>query len=109
MRDSQASSDWAQGPKIEITSEEDYRMFVKRAFPKFALDMIEGPYVIQFSRYKKVKGYDWFTIDYWDGIEGCRDVRQVKATPKMLERYKELVKEYKEKEKEYKEAVRNYD
>ena len=40
------SADWYQGQKIEISDEQDYRLFVKRAFPKFALDMIEGPYVI---------------------------------------------------------------
>ena len=109
MRNSQASSDWSQGQKIEITSEEDYRMFVKRAFPKFALDMIEGPYVIWLERYKVRKGFDWFKISYWNGFNGNYDVQQVKATPKMLERYKELVKEYKKAEKEFKEAVRNYD
>lgn len=52
------SVDWSQGQKIEISSEEDYRLFVKRAFPKFALDMIEGPYVIWLERYKElVKEY----------------------------------------------------
>lgn len=100
MRNSQVSSDWFQGPKIEINSEEDYRMFVKRAFPKFALGMMEGPYVIWLERYKVRKGFDWFRISYWNGIEGVYDVQQVKATPKMLERYKELVKEYKREEKD---------
>ena len=102
------SADWSQGQKIEITSEEDYRLFVKRAFPKFALDMIEGPYVIWLERYKVRKGFDWFKISYWNGFNGCYDVQQVKATPKMLERYTEMGKEYNRVLRDYKEAVYTY-